>query len=239
MAVEKYRIAVFLQQWFCFNSNQAKRRHNMWIKFCVKEGRTSFHFNSILYLEGGSLALKWRKQNISITCSITDLAHFMERASAHQDQCFSLGFVHMSAGKINKDNLNKWHETGFINGKILRRVLSNNEGLHLQFKMLLSFHPFYLYSIWLIPKEDLSRSLNHEGDRIFSITLHFEAHISGICYYLSNGLVHQFWVALVYKLNGELNHSYWEKKLGWILFYILRQWRKIIHRQMEQKDYRT
>lgn len=69
-----------------------------------------------------------------------------------------------------------------------------------------------------MPKEDSSRSLSHEGGKFFSSALHFEAYISSICY-LPNGLVHQFCVVFLYKLNGELTHSHWIKHL--VEFYFI------------------
>lgn len=69
-----------------------------------------------------------------------------------------------------------------------------------------------------MPKEDSSRSLSHEGGKFFSSALHFEAYISSICY-LPSGLVHQFCVVFLYKLNGELTHSRWIKHL--VVFYFI------------------
>ena len=51
--------------------------------------------------------------------------------------------------------------------------------------------------------EDLSRSLSHESGKFFSNASHFEAHIRSI-HYLCNGLVHQFCISIVYKLNVAL-----------------------------------
>lgn len=134
-------------QSFCnnnFNLLQDRQRENTTYEpYSVCQGRTSSHFNSILYLKDRSPALKWRKHNIFITCRIIDLVHFMEWALSIQRPMF-LCRLCVNVSREHKDNLNKWHKTVY-RWKILRRVLGNNEGIRLWLKMPSSVSIQFIY----------------------------------------------------------------------------------------------
>lgn len=110
----------------------------------------------------------------------------------------------MSAEK-SRDNLERWHKTGCIDGKALRGARSNSEGIPLEFKELLPFPPYLPILHLPMPIEDLSNSLRTKGSKCLPFKYsNFEAQRNNC--YLPKRRVHQFCVLIVYKLNLAFIH---------------------------------